>query len=112
MLKWKSDMDKMMKELENVTRASLAQALYERIGFSLTDSGRLVDEVFDEISNAFLRGEEVKLTSFATFKIKEKTKRIGRNPKTKEEYPISARKVLTFHPSLNLKNAVNAEDKE
>ncbi len=105
-------MDKTMKKLENVTRGVLAQALYERVGFSFADSSRFVDEIFDEISNAFLRGEDVKITSFATFKVKEKSKRVGRNPKTKEEYPISARKVVTFHPSLNLKDFVNSEEKE
>ena len=91
---------------KNVTRSDLAAAVCEELGLSFSGSERLVDAVFEEIIMAFERGEDVKLSSFATFSLHHKRERVGRNPKTGEEYPITARSILTFTPSQKLKKAV------
>ena len=91
---------------KTITRSDLAAAVCEELGLSFSGSERLVDAVFEEIIMAFERGEDVKLSSFATFSLHHKRERVGRNPKTGEEYPITARSILTFTPSQRLKKAV------
>ena len=91
---------------KNITRSDLAEAVCQELGLSFLGSERLVDAVFEEIIKAFERGENVKLSSFATFSLHRKKERIGRNPKTGQEYPITARSILTFTPSQTLKKAV------
>jgi len=94
---------------KTVTRAHLTDIIYREIGLSHAESSDLVDSVFEEITKALESGDSVKLSSFGTFNIREKKERIGRNPKTKEEVPISARRVVTFHASNILTKKVNNE---
>jgi integration host factor subunit alpha len=92
---------------DTVTRADLSEAVYQEVGLSRNESADLVESVLDEISDALVRGETVKVSSFGTFAIREKGERIGRNPKTGEEVPILPRRVLVFRASHVLKNRVN-----
>ena len=90
----------------NITRADLAKAVFQDLGLSFSESEKLVDEVFEQIVQAFERGESVKISSFASFYLKKKNERIGRNPKTGQEYAITPRSVLSFVASQGLKDAV------
>ena len=90
---------------KTTTRASLSDTLHVKIGLSRSESSRMVDLVIEEICSALENGEDVKLTGFGTFKLRDKKPRIGRNPKTLEETVISSRRVLLFTPSAGLKNA-------
>lgn len=92
---------------QTVTRADLAEAVYEEVGLSRNESADLVEAVIDEISDTLVRGENVKISSFGSFSIREKGERIGRNPKTGVEVPISPRKVLVFRASHVLKDRIN-----
>lgn len=91
---------------KTVTRADLAEAVYRKVGLSRTESADLVEMVLDEVCDAIVRGESVKLSSFATFHVRDKSERIGRNPKTGEEVPITPRRVMTFKASNVLKQKV------
>lgn len=90
-----------------VTRADLCEAVYQKVGLSRTESADLVEMVLDEISDCLVRGESVKLSSFGSFVVRQKGERIGRNPKTGEEVPISPRRVMVFKPSNVLKSRIN-----
>lgn len=90
-----------------ITRAELANAVYQEVGLSRNDSAALVETVLSELSDALVKGESVKLSSFGSFSVREKGPRVGRNPKTGEEVPILPRKVLVFRPSHVLKNRIN-----
>lgn len=92
---------------KTVTRAQLAEAVYREVGLSRSDSALLVESVLDEIADALAIGEGVKISSFGSFIIRGKEQRIGRNPKTGEEAPILARKVLVFRASHVLKDRIN-----
>lgn len=92
---------------ETITRAYLTEAIYQEVGLSRVESAELLEGVLDEIAEALLRGETVKLSSFGSFSIRNKGRRIGRNPKTGEEVPILPRKVLVFRPSQVLKSRIN-----
>ena len=91
---------------KTVTRADLAEAVYRKVGLSRTESAELVETVLDRVCDAIVRGETVKLSSFATFHVRDKSERVGRNPKTGEEVPISPRRVMTFKASNVLKQKV------
>ena len=91
---------------KTVTRADLAESVFRKVGLSRTESAALVEMVIEEICNAIVRGETVKLSSFATFQVRDKNERVGRNPKTGEEVPISPRRVMTFKASNVLKQRV------
>ena len=90
-----------------VTRAEIAEAIYQNVGLSQQESGDLVDMMFDIMTDAIVSGDEVKITRLGTFQIREKRARIGRNPKTMKEATISARRVVSFRPSLILKKIIN-----
>lgn len=90
-----------------VTRAQLAEAVYQEVGLSRNDSAQLVDVILEEVSQALLRDEMVKLSSFGSFQVRSKGERIGRNPKTGKEVPILPRKVLVFRASHVLKDKIN-----
>ena len=90
-----------------VTRADLAEAVYEQVGLSRNESADLVEAVLEDISKTLIDGENVKISSFGSFSIREKGERIGRNPKTGVEVPISPRKVLVFRASHVLKDRIN-----
>ncbi|MGJ8570477.1 MAG: integration host factor subunit alpha [Hoeflea sp.] len=91
---------------KTITRADLAEAVFRKVGLSRTESAELVEMVIDEVCGAIVRGDSVKLSSFATFQVRDKKERIGRNPKTGEEVPISPRRVMTFKASNVLKKRV------
>lgn len=90
-----------------ITRAFLSEAVYQEVGLSRNESADLLEAVLSEISDALSRGETVKLSSFGSFSVREKGRRIGRNPKTGEEVPILPRRVLVFRASQVLKNRIN-----
>jgi len=92
---------------ETVTRARLSEAVYQEVGLSRNESAELVEAVIAEISGALERGEIVKISSFGSFAIRQKGQRIGRNPKTGQEVPISPRRVLVFRASHTLKDQIN-----
>ncbi len=89
-----------------VTRANLSDAVYQEVGLSRSESAELVDSVLHEISDALVRGETIKLSSFGSFVVRQKGERVGRNPKTGEEAPILPRRVLVFRASPALKERV------
>ena len=97
------------EEKGTLTRADLANAVYAAVGLSRSEAAEIVDAVLDAISEATVRGENVKLSSFGTFSVRQKGERIGRNPKTGEETPISQRRVITFRASHILKARINHE---
>lgn len=90
-----------------LTRADLAEAVYEQLGLSRNESGDLVEMVIDEMADALADGDNVKISSFGSFSIRQKGSRIGRNPKTGEEVEIKPRKILVFKASHVLKKAIN-----
>jgi integration host factor subunit alpha len=91
-----------------VTRADLSEAVYQEVGLSRNESADLVESVLNEVSDALVRGEMVKLSSFGSFAVRQKGERVGRNPKTGEEVPILPRRVLVFRASHVLKNRINS----
>ena len=94
-------------EKNATTRSTLSEAVYRNVGLSRNESATLVDSVFTEISKSLINGQDVKISSFGTFIVRNKKERIGRNPKTGEEVPISARQVVTFRASNVLKSEVS-----
>ena len=90
-----------------VTRVDLAEAVYRCVGLSRKESATLVQAVLDELSEALVKGESVKLSSFGRFIVREKPERVGRNPKTGIAVPIVERRVMTFKPSTVLKARIN-----
>jgi integration host factor subunit alpha len=91
-----------------VTRVDLCEAVYQKVGLSRTESSAFVELVLKEITDCLERGETVKLSSFGSFLVRQKGQRIGRNPKTGTEVPISPRRVMVFKPSAILKQRINA----
>ena len=94
-------------EKSATTRSTLSEAVYRNVGLSRNESAMLVDSVFNEISKSLIDGHDVKISSFGTFIVRNKKERIGRNPKTGEEVPITARQVVTFRSSNVLKSEVS-----
>jgi integration host factor subunit alpha len=92
---------------DTVTRAQLTEAVYQEVGLSRNESAELVESVIAEISDALERGEMVKISSFGSFAVRRKGQRVGRNPKTGQEVPISPRRVLVFRASHALKDQIN-----
>ncbi len=93
---------------ETITRAHLTDAVYREVGLSRNDSAALVEAVLDEIREALIDGQQVKISSFGSFSVREKGERVGRNPKTKEEARIPPRRVLVFRASQVLKARIDA----
>ena len=93
-------------EALTLTKAELAEMLFERVGLNKREAKDIVETFFDEIRDALSRGESVKLSGFGNFQLRDKPQRPGRNPKTGEEIPISARRVVTFHASQKLKSQI------
>jgi integration host factor subunit alpha len=87
-----------------LTRADLSEAVYAAVGLSRQESALLVDVVLEEIMQALVAGEQVKLSSFGTFSVRHKRQRVGRNPKTGQEVPITPRRVLVFRASQSMKD--------
>jgi len=90
-----------------LTRADLAEAVYQEVGLSRSESSQLVESVLNEVADTLVKGETVKLSSFGSFQVREKGGRVGRNPKTGEEVPIAPRRVLVFRASHVLKDRIN-----
>ena len=89
------------------TRADLTDAVSQAANLSRSEASGLVESVLESVTEALERGETVKLSSFGTFQTRDKRERIGRNPKTGEEVPITPRRVLTFRPSHVLRDKIN-----
>ena len=96
---------------KTTTRSTLSEAVFKNVGLSRNESATLVDSVFGEILKSLIQGDDVKISSFGTFVVRQKKERIGRNPKTGQEVPITARSVVTFRASNVLKSKVNSKNK-
>tara|TARA_B100001057_G_scaffold41743_1_gene37388 strand:+ start:4356 stop:4691 length:336 start_codon:yes stop_codon:yes gene_type:complete len=96
---------------KTTTRSTLSESVFKNVGLSRNESSALVDSVFNEILKSLIQGDDVKISSFGTFIVRNKKERIGRNPKTGEEVPITARSVVTFRASNVLKSKVNLKNK-
>ena len=94
-------------ETRTITRADLAEAVYEQVGLSRNESSDLVEVLLEEVCTALVNGDNVKISSFGSFSVRKKGQRIGRNPKTGGEVPILPRKVLVFRASHVLKDRIN-----
>ena len=92
----------------SLTKAEIANRLFEEVGLNKREAKEFVDAYFEAIREALERGENVKLSGFGNFQLREKNQRPGRNPKTGEEIPISARRVVTFRPGQKLRARVEA----
>ena len=90
-----------------LTRNDLIEAISDKVGLSLNDSSDMIENIFDFILNELENGNDVKISSFGTFKVKHKNLRMGRNPKTGIDVPITARNVISFHSSNVLKSKFN-----
>jgi integration host factor subunit alpha len=90
----------------SLTKAELAEMLFDSLGLNKREAKDFVDAFFDEIRTTLESGVSVKLSGFGNFQLRDKPQRPGRNPKTGEEIPIAARRVVTFHPSQKLKSMV------
>lgn len=91
---------------KTLTRMDLSEAVFREVGLSRNESAELVENVLTFMSDALVAGEQVKISSFGTFSIRDKAARVGRNPKTGQEVPINPRRVLTFRPSHMMKDRV------
>ncbi|MEY4889582.1 MAG: hypothetical protein RIQ75_712 [Pseudomonadota bacterium] len=92
-----------------LTRADLAESLHKNVGLSKAESSKLVESILDHMSNALAKGENVKISGFGSFLLRDKGARVGRNPKTGVEVPIAPRRVLTFRASQMMRANVAQE---
>ena len=95
--------------MNTLTRAQLTEAIYASVGLSRHESADLLEHVLNRVAEALEVGKSVKISGFGTFSVRQKGRRVGRNPKTGVEVPILPRRVLVFRPSQMLRDAVNAE---
>jgi integration host factor subunit alpha len=95
-------------ETPALTKAQLAEMLFEQIGLNKRESKEMIDAIFDLITQNLVAGEEVKISGFGNFQIRTKSPRPGRNPRTGEPIPIQARRVVTFHASHKLKDQIQS----
>ncbi len=95
-----------MRSMSTLTRADLAEAINRKMGLSRAESLGLVESILGHMSDALANGENVKISGFGTFLLRDKAQRIGRNPKTGVEVPITPRRVMTFRASQLLKERV------
>jgi integration host factor subunit alpha len=91
---------------DTLTRAEIAERLNRQIGLSRAESAQLVEQVLELVAEALAQGQNVKISGFGTFVLRDKNERVGRNPKTGVEVPITPRRVLTFRPSQSLRDRV------
>lgn len=94
--------------MKTITRADVAETIYEEIGLSRKDSNDILDMIIDEVIVELSKGNDVKLSSFGTFSLRDKKARSGRNPKTGVEALISSRRVISFKPSQTMRKTINA----
>jgi len=93
--------------MNTLTRAQLTEAIYATVGLSRNESADLLESMLSRIAEALTIGKSVKISGFGTFSVRQKGRRVGRNPKTGVEVPIMPRRVLVFRPSQMLRDAVN-----
>ena len=93
--------------MNTLTRAQLTEAIYATVGLSRNESADLLESMLSRITDALMGGRPVKISGFGTFSVRQKGRRVGRNPKTGVEVPILPRRVLVFRPSQSLRDAVN-----
>ena len=98
------------KNTSTLTKAELTELLYAQVGLNKREAKEMVETFFEEICSALERGEMVKLSGFGNFQLRDKPQRPGRNPRTGEEIPITARRVVTFHASQKLKSMVESAE--
>jgi integration host factor subunit alpha len=91
-----------------LTKADMAESLFNELGLNKREARELVDVLFEDLRAALVSGEQVKLSGFGNFDLRDKNQRPGRNPKTGEEIPITARRVVTFRPGQKLKARVES----
>lgn len=103
-----TDLSESAPDADTLTKAQLAELLYQQIGFNKRESKDLVDAFFDQIAERLIQGDDVKLSGFGNFQVRTKAPRPGRNPRTGEAVAIAARRVVTFHASPKLKEAVQS----
>ena len=95
---------------QTLTRADLAESVYEEVGLSRNESADLVESILGEIAGSLVNGDNVKISSFGSFLVRSKNGRVGRNPKTGEKVPIEPRRVLVFRPSQVMKDQINSNN--
>ncbi len=95
-----------MSDAGTLTRADLSEALHRQVGLSRADSARMVEQVLDLLCDSLAAGENVKISGFGTFVLRDKGERVGRNPKTGVEVPIAPRRVLTFRASQMMRDRI------
>ncbi|MBM6576407.1 integration host factor subunit alpha [Microvirga sp. SRT01] len=95
-----------MSEAGTLTRADLAEALHHQVGLSRADSADIVEQILSEMCESLASGENVKISGFGTFVLRDKGERVGRNPKTGIEVPIAPRRVLTFRASQMMRDRI------
>lgn len=98
-----------MSAAATLTRADLSDALHRDVGLSRADASRMVEQILHHMCEALARGENVKISGFGSFILRDKAERIGRNPKTGVEVPIAPRRVLTFRASQMLRDRIVSE---
>ena len=98
-----SEEDKILSVEKAVTKADLADCLFDKVGLNKREAKEFVDLFFEELRSALISEESIKLTGFGNFDVRKKSERPGRNPKTGQQIPVTARKVVTFHASQKLK---------
>ena len=98
-----SEEDEFLSISKTITKADLADYLFEKVGLNKREAKEFVDLFFEELRNALVSEESIKLTGFGNFDVRKKSERPGRNPKTGQQIPVTARKVVTFHASQKLK---------
>ena len=96
--------------MNTVTRAQLAEQIYKEVGLSRNESAELLEHVLEQVAHRLERGESVKISGFGTFSVRQKGRRVGRNPKPGGEVPILPRSVLVFRPSQVMKARINGEN--
>jgi len=95
-----------MTDVGTLTRADLAESLHREVGLSRADSAKIVEQILTDMCEALSRGENVKISGFGTFVLRDKGERVGRNPKTGVEVPIAPRRVLTFRASQLMRDRI------
>lgn len=104
----RSEVNEVSTEAPTLTKAELAELLFEHVGLNKREAKDMVEAFFESIRDALESGDSVKLSGFGNFQLRDKPQRPGRNPKTGEEIPIAARRVVTFHASQKLKSMVES----
>ena len=94
---------------KNYTRKNLSNNIYQNLGFSKNISTLIIDDFFESLVSGLMKSNKIKITSFGTFEVIDKKERVGRNPKTKVEAKIIARKVIKFKPSNTIKKKLNRQ---